>query len=76
MNYLNKNFIIFQEDIYKPIFEQDTDIENTKSLEKLIILTKYKEELIKTNSSIYLIKELMTLYQKVIYYNCLFIFNL
>ena len=60
--------MIFQEDINKPHFESDTDYENNNNLDKLIVLTKYKEELLKSNCSIYLIRELMTLYQKVITY--------
>jgi len=59
--------MIFQEDINKPSsFDVEADLENSTSLDKLIVLTKYKEELMKNNCSIHLLKELMTLYQKII----------
>ena len=72
VNYLNKNFLIFQQDINKPFFEQETDFDNPKNIEKLIVLTNYKEELLKSRCTSNLLKELMTLYQKVffLFVNC------
>lgn len=64
---LRDHYKIFQDDISKPSEEEmfknkggDTNID------KLLLLIKFKEELLETQHSVNIIRELMTLYQKVI----------
>ena len=58
---LKDNFKIFQEDMNKPVIEDDNQI----SEEKLSELIKYKEELLQKKFSVNLLRELMNMYQKV-----------
>lgn len=60
-----KNFKVFQEDISKPILKGEKS-ENITSVEKMILLIKFKEEILEKNYSLNMVKELMTLYQKVL----------
>lgn len=58
---LKENFKIFQEDMNKPTSEEDSQI----STEKLIILIKYKEDILLKKYSVNIVRELMSMYQKV-----------
>lgn len=61
---LRENYKIFQDDMNKP--EEDGLKDMNQNIDKLILLIKYKENLLEKKHSINLIKELMSLYQKVI----------
>ena len=67
---LNETYKIYQDDIHKPTVndkkESLTENVGPENLEKLVALIKYKEELLANQQSINLVKELMSLYQKVI----------
>lgn len=69
---LREQYKIFQDDISKPA-ENDEIISKVKDInlsnsavDKLVLLIKYKEELLEKQNSANMIKELMSLYQKVI----------
>jgi hypothetical protein len=66
---LQDQYKIFQDDIVKPneddIVSKLNDM-NLNDLEKLVLLVKYKEELLEKSNSVNLVKELMSLYQKII----------
>ena len=59
---LKDNFKIFQDDLNKPSSSED---DSNLSIEKLILLIKYKEELLEKKYSVNLVRELMNMYQKV-----------
>ena len=59
-----KTFKIFQEDIIKPIPKGEEMDVNT-NIEKIVLLIKYKEEILEKNYSLNMVKELLNLYQKV-----------
>jgi len=58
---LKENFKIFQEDMNKPTNEEDLQI----STDKLITLIKYKEDILHKKHSVNIVRELMSMYQKV-----------
>jgi hypothetical protein len=59
-----RNFKIFQEDISKPVPKGEKS-ECYNSIEKMILLIKFKEEVLEKNYSLNMVRELMSLYQKV-----------
>ena len=59
---LKENFKIFQEDMNKPTSDEDLQISN----EKLITLIKYKEDILLKKYSVNIVRELMSMYQKVL----------
>lgn len=72
---LKEQYKIFQDDLVKPVeTEQEADIIsktkelsiNSDNIEKFVLLVKYKEELLEKQHSINLVRELMSLYQKII----------
>jgi hypothetical protein len=58
---LRDSFSVFEDDMFKP-----NQSEKIISIEKLILLIHYKEQLFEQKHSINLVRELMTLYQKII----------
>jgi hypothetical protein len=66
---LQEQYKIFQDDIVKPneddIVSKLNDM-NLNDLEKLVLLVKYKEDLLEKSNSVNIVKELMSLYQKII----------
>jgi len=68
---LSDTYKIYQDDIHKPTVNDKKEsltenVAGPENLEKLVALIKYKEELLTNQQSINLVKELMSLYQKVI----------
>lgn len=61
---IKEKFKIFQNDINKPNSEDDDNITNI-NMDKIILMIKFKEDLIEKKHSLNLVKELMNLYQKV-----------
>jgi ubiquitin-protein ligase len=60
---LKEHYKIYQDDINKP--NHDSKI-NVNNLDKLVLLIKYKEDLYTNRQSVNVVKELMSLYQRVI----------
>ena len=59
---LKENFNIFQEDMIKPFTVEEHQV----TAEKLSELIKYKEDLFEKKYSVNLLRELMSMYQKVL----------
>jgi len=76
---LQSCFKIFHQDMYKPTNNLEDEVSGMisidnieyKNIDKLLILSKYKENLAQKFKSLNLIQELITIYQKVrrIYHN-------
>jgi len=64
--FLEDKFKMYQDDLNKPINSIDPELIKNIDIEKLIELAIYKEELLVKNKTINLVRELMTLYQKII----------
>lgn len=68
---LKEQYKIFQDDMSKPVEDEittrmkDVNLSNS-NIDKLIMLVKYKEEILERQHSINIIRELMSLYQKII----------
>ena len=66
---LQEQYKIFQDDISKPAEEEivsKMQDMNLNDLNKLVLLVKYKEDLLEKSHSMNLVRELMSLYQKII----------
>jgi ubiquitin-protein ligase len=68
---LKEQYKIFQDDMSKPVEDEivsrmkDVNL-SSSNIDKLIMLVKYKEEILERKHSINIIRELMSLYQKII----------
>jgi hypothetical protein len=60
---LKEHYKIYQDDINKPTHDNKITVNN---LDKLILLIKYKEDLFSSRQSLNIVRELMSLYQRVI----------